>query len=137
MLANTPENRVYYQAGYSIGWQLPVNGLEEIPAKISALGVGNLKVQNIKGDKITVKWYECLTCSHLPPLGQPLCYLEAGLLAGALNKLLGKRVGVEETKCWGTGENYCQMEATIFPVSGLDEPYPFFLSDPKKTTNYS
>ncbi|SMB92770.1 Transcriptional regulator containing PAS, AAA-type ATPase, and DNA-binding Fis domains [Thermanaeromonas toyohensis ToBE] len=129
MLASTPENTVYYQAGYSIGSQLPVNGLEEIPAKISALGIGDLKLQSVKDDKITIKWYECLTCSHLPPVGQPLCYLEAGLLAGALNKFLKKKVEVEETKCWGTGERYCQMEATISPVSGLDEPYPFFLPE--------
>lgn len=129
MLTSAPENTVYYQAGYSIGRQLPINDLEEIPDKISALGVGNLKLQSVKGDKITVKWHECFTCSQLPPVGQPLCYLEGGLLAGALNKLLRKRIEVEETKCWGTGEKYCQMEATISPVSALDEPYPFFLPE--------
>lgn len=128
MLTSAPEKTVY-QAGYSIGRQLPVDDLEEIPDKISALGVGNLKLQSVKGDKITVKWYECFTCSHFPPVGQPLCYLEGGLLAGSLNKLLRKRIEVEETKCWGTGEHYCQMEATISPVSGLDEPYSFFLPE--------
>ncbi|GEA18637.1 MAG: hypothetical protein PWR22_2009 [Moorella sp. (in: firmicutes)] len=126
MLASTPENTVYYRAGYSIGSQLPVNDLEEIPDKISALGIGNLKLKSVKGGKITVKWNECFTCSYFPPVGQQLCYLEGGLLAGALNKLFKKRIEVEETKCWGTGEHYCQMEATISPVSGLDEPYSFF-----------
>ncbi|MDN5327280.1 MAG: hypothetical protein PWP41_1976 [Moorella sp. (in: firmicutes)] len=129
MLTSTPENTIYYRAGYSIGRQLPVNDLEEIPDKISALGIGNLKLQSVKGDKITVKWNECFTCSHFSPVGQPVCFLEGGLLAGALNKLLRKRIEVEETKCWATGEHYCQMEATISPVSDIDEPYSFFMPE--------
>lgn len=119
MFASMSDNRVYYQAGFSIGSRLVINNLEELPDKIGALGLGSLKLQSVKSDRITVNWYECLTCSHLDPIGRPQCYLEAGTLAGVLNKFfkIKKRVEVEETKCWGTGDKYCQMEATIYPAS--------------------
>lgn len=84
MLINTSKYEIYYQAGYSIGSQLLVNDLEEVPAKIGELGMGDFKLQSAKNDKIIVKWYECLTCSHLPTIGEPQCYLETGLLAGFL-----------------------------------------------------
>ncbi|ERM92238.1 transcriptional regulator [Caldanaerobacter subterraneus subsp. yonseiensis KB-1] len=128
MLINTSKHEVYYQAGYSIGSQLLVNALEEIPAKIGELGMGDLKLQSAKNDKIIVKWHECLTCSHLLPIGEPQCYLETGLLAGVLNKLFKKKVEVKETKCWGTGEKYCEMEATIYPTS-TSEGFNFVFSE--------
>lgn len=129
MNISNPTNTVYYQAGWRIGTQLPMNDLEEIPAKIEALGVGNLKFHSIKENKIIVKWYECLTCSHLPSIGQPLCYLESGLLAGALYKVLEQPVDVEETKCWGTGDNHCEMEATIASSTRKTDHYSLFVPE--------
>jgi len=127
-----PTDIVYYQAGWRIGEQLGVSVLEDIPAKLEALGVGKPKLESIEGNKIVVRWYDCLTCSNLPPVGKTLCYLEAGLLAGALKKVLGRAVEVEETRCWGTGEKYCQMEAAVAgaaPDDGNKEvnqwPIPF------------
>lgn len=129
MFRGGPTGVVYYQAGWRIGRHLEVGHLEEIPAKIEALGVGNLKLHSVKEDAVIVKWYECLTCSHLPPVGESLCYLEAGLLAGALSRVLGRSVEVEETKCWGTGEKYCQMEAAIGEVASQADRCPLSLPE--------
>jgi DNA-binding transcriptional ArsR family regulator len=46
-----------------------------------------------------------LTISHHLKL-----LLDAGILAGVLDTIFGKRYCVIETKCWGTGYDLCEFE---------------------------
>lgn len=102
---------VFYQAGQRIGRALEVNSLAEIIGRIEELGMGHLEMVSQDAQHIILDWYDCLTCSHLPPVGKPLCHLEAGLLSGAISRISSLEYSVEETRCWGTGYNYCRMEA--------------------------
>jgi hypothetical protein len=38
--------------------------------------------------------------------------MDAGYIAGALETMLGKRFAVIETKCHGTGHEYCEFVVT-------------------------
>jgi len=42
--------------------------------------------------------YECISCSGLPVVGEPVCYFEAGIISSLMEKLYGKNT-IEEVKC--------------------------------------
>jgi|Deesub1362A_J573_1020465.scaffolds.fasta_scaffold21938_2 hypothetical protein len=69
------------------------------------LGLGDVKTG---GDWIKV--YDCYTCSGLDEIGKPYCKLDEGIIEGVLLKNTGRKYGVMETKCWGTGDKYCLFE---------------------------
>jgi len=48
----------------------------------------------------------------MPQVGRPVCHLERGVIAGALEAKLGRSVRTEETKCWGLGDGVCEFEVT-------------------------
>lgn len=71
---------------------------------------------------IVFRWFDCLTCSGLPDVGRPLCYLEAGILAGAVQRACGQWVRVRETRCWGLGDSFCEMR--VYPSDPADQDTP-------------
>jgi predicted hydrocarbon binding protein len=48
----------------------------------------------------------------MPRVGRPVCNLERGVIAGALEAKLGRSVRTRETKCWGLGDSMCEFEVT-------------------------
>ncbi len=118
----------YYQAGTYIGGFLSVKDIGDIAVRLGELGLGRPEFVGEDSGRLIFKWYQCLTCSSLPPIGRTFCFLEAGILAGAIRNVLQRRVEVRETRCWGTGFDYCQMEATVGagngPMTG-EIPLPF------------
>nr|WP_317852618.1 V4R domain-containing protein [Methanothermococcus thermolithotrophicus] len=50
-------------------------------------------------------------------MGQPVCFFEAGIIAGCLENILNKEVKVTETKCHASGEDYCEFEVHDIPPS--------------------
>ncbi|RLI81796.1 hypothetical protein DRP07_06615 [Archaeoglobales archaeon] len=69
------------------------------------LGLGDVRTGSNR-----IKVYDCYTCSGLDEIGKPYCKLDEGIIEGILFKNTGRRHEVIETKCWGTGDNYCLFE---------------------------
>jgi len=116
--AGIQADSVLYDTGYWLGSQVlaeMVEGqsLEEVLSSMAELwkklklGVVSVKLTQ-DGAILTVE--ECYQCMHMPAVGKPLCSSDGGVIAGVLEKKLGKRYSVRETKCWGTGEDRCEFE---------------------------
>lgn len=89
-------------------------GIESIPSLISVmedLSVGKVKIEEQTDDRLVLSNEECVTCSGAPNVGEPLCHFEAGLVAGGFEQVLGSRVKVVETRCWGLGDRECRYDA--------------------------
>ncbi len=105
---------VAYLFGREIGSQLPVKKPEDLLKLVRDLKIGRAEVVKLADDEIIVDVFECATCAGIPKIGEPVCQFEAGIVGGALDKILGKNVKVLETKCWGLGDEVCRFEATIY-----------------------
>ena len=62
--------------------------------------------------KLTV--YDSAFCSQMSPIGQPVCYLIAGEIAGLIETTLGEQVSVVETRCFGLGDPYCEFSIELY-----------------------
>ncbi|MHB9154308.1 MAG: diguanylate cyclase [Endomicrobiales bacterium] len=108
-----------YAAGEKVGKALAVNSLEELIAKIRAMGLARAEtaapVMGADGhSKIMIKFYNSAVASGVPLLGGQICHFECGIIAGALARLLDKKVIVTESKCVAMGYDYCQFDADVF-----------------------
>ena len=107
-------DKPFYDAGYYIGSNViskqitssALKGvLEELAELWKKLKLGRMKFSQ---NRIIVK--DCYQCKHMPDMGKPLCPSDAGIIAGVLDKTLGGGHVVKETKCWGTGYDFCEFE---------------------------
>lgn len=55
-------------------------------------------------------------------VGEPLCHILAGEIAGSVQVLLGKHVKVTETSCWGLGDEYCDFKIEILNEEQILRP---------------
>jgi predicted hydrocarbon binding protein len=108
-------DKPFYDAGYKIGVnvvskQVKANTQKEVLEELAVLW-GKLKlgtVEIVSENKIKVT--DCYQCGDMPDMGKPLCPSDAGIIAGVLDTVCGKRHSVIETKCWGTGYDFCEFE---------------------------
>ena len=83
-------------------------GVKEIPKALEAIGYENVKII----DERTVRINGCF-CKGIPQIGVPICYFEAGLIAGIYEGITEKRAAAKEVKCSGTGEDFCEFKVVI------------------------
>ncbi len=109
---------VLYDTGYWLGSQVMAEmvegrNLEEVLTSIAKvwkrLKLGVVEVE-VLGENAKLRVEECYQCMHMPAIGKPLCSSDGGVIAGILEKKLGRRFSVREVKCWGTGEERCEFE---------------------------
>ncbi len=102
-----------YFAGKKLGdtilaKQLP-GGLNPALKAISGIfmdmGMGRLEVVDASAAKAIVRLYEGSTAYGMKPINKPVCFFEAGIIAGVLENKLEKRVMVNEVLCGGLGDN--------------------------------
>ncbi len=107
-------DRPFYDAGYDIGSNViskQIKGsrlkdvLKELACIWEKLSLGTVELA--EANRIRVK--DCYQCGHMPDVGKPLCSSDAGIIAGVLDKTTGKKHSVRETKCWGTGYDFCEF----------------------------
>ncbi|MCK4401517.1 hypothetical protein KAW08_04355 [bacterium] len=103
-----------YTVGKTVGETLGVKTAEELLKLVEDLKIGIPKVVEMSDKRIIVDVFECVTCSGIPNIGEVVCHFEAGLIAGALGKILGKGTKTTETKCWGKGDKVCEFETLLF-----------------------
>ncbi len=115
----------YFSALYMAGKKYAKHALaERIKGKLpdahtflvkffSDMGFGKLVVEGAQNKRYVYRLEHCSTCWEMPPVGKPVCFFEAGLIAGILEAKLGKRVTVTETLCGGLGDNCDEFIARI------------------------
>ncbi len=106
---------VSYFTGKNIGQMLEIKNIDEIYKLLTDLKIGKIDFFSAP-NLVHVSIQECFTCSGItPPLGRPICHLESGIIAGALENIYKeKKIFSEETKCiGGLGDKVCLIECKI------------------------
>ena len=117
-LANTNQNaraveeEIYYNTAKNVGRNLNVTDYNSLSEKITALGIGQIVMTNMSDEKIVFRLDDCFTCSEMENIGKPVCYFEAGILAGAVSTISKQDMDAVEVRCNALGDNYCEFEVT-------------------------
>ncbi|MFW9991460.1 MAG: V4R domain-containing protein [Candidatus Odinarchaeota archaeon] len=61
------------------------------------------------GDKAVLRIFGSAYAIGTPRIGESLCSMIAGEIAGQVQVLLGRHAKVTETACWGLGDTYCEF----------------------------
>ena len=100
-------------SGRSVAQKMRVRNVQELICALQDLSVGKLSSLEQTDDRVVLVATECATCSGLPNIGEAVCHFETGFIAGGLEEVLGGRVKVVETQCWGLGDRVCRWEAEL------------------------
>jgi diguanylate cyclase (GGDEF)-like protein len=99
-----------YSTGKGLGENLTVKKCDQVVKTIKKLGMGRVKIIKCKEDTVNIRIYNDVTSMGIKDLKRPICYFEAGFLSGMLEKVLRKKVDLEECKCKAMNHPYCQFE---------------------------
>lgn len=103
-----------YMAGKAVGKQLSLATADDFLRFVEEQKIGVPELERVDANNLIVRVWECMTCSGLPNTGQLLCHFESGLIAGALETILGRRARSTQTKGVSNGDPYCQFEVFLF-----------------------
>jgi predicted hydrocarbon binding protein len=105
---------ITYYAGKKLGQSLDLDDLDDFLEICKQLNIGDIDIPLFTDEKVHVDIYECVTCAGLDPVGRVLCHFEGGLIAGALQSILGKKVQAREVTCiGGLGDETCGYDIGI------------------------
>ncbi|GEM_PF-1610678 len=99
-----------YLMGKETASLLPGGSAHDFIPALESLGLAQIQAPRMKEHDIVIRIGQSMTCRGLKGLKRPVCYLEAGVLAGLMEKIFRKKVEIQETKCVAAGENTCQFE---------------------------
>lgn len=99
--------------GKMIGESLTVESIEEALKVFEDLKIGIPTLIEQKENDVLIRVDDCF-CKGLPKKeGHMVCDLEGAILAGAVSKVLDKKVSSREVKCNVNGDGYCEYEVSI------------------------
>lgn len=105
---------ISYYAGKKLGKDLKLKQLDDFLALCEQLRIGRIAIPVMTKNHIHVDVYECVTCAGLTPVGRCLCHFEGGLVAGAVEGILGKTTQAREVSCiGGLGHDSCGFDLKI------------------------
>ena len=104
-----------YLAGRNWARSQTFASLPHIFGAMADLRLGLPRLIGQTPDQMEIEIAETLSAAGLRAVGEPLCHLEAGFLAGALGLLTGQKIRVREVDCWGLGHPTCRFLARIEP----------------------
>lgn len=102
-----------YMAGKTVGKQLAFPDVDSFLTFVRKQKIGVPELERVDNNNLIVRMGECMTCTGLPDLGRFLCHFESGLIAGALESILGRRTKSTQTKGISCGDPYCQFEVFL------------------------
>lgn len=103
-----------YLAGKKLGVNLGLAKLDDFLKLCADMKIGVIKVPVLTENKIHVDVHECVTCDGMVPVGRILCHFEGGLIAGAVETILKKKVRAQEVTCiGGLGSNTCGFDLEL------------------------
>ena len=100
---------VSYASGKEVGAALGLTTTKELEELFRALNVGRLELSDLGDRRMVIDLHECAACWGAPPLGRTVCHFEAGLLAGALERIFNRGIHLEEEKCVAKGDPVCRF----------------------------
>lgn len=109
-----------YSTGKSVGESLHAKTPKQVEKVMKKLGMGRVKISRFSEDNVKVKIYNDVTSLGIKGLKRPVCYFEAGFLAGLLERVTRKKIDLEETKCRAMHGKFCQFE--LFKASKKSLP---------------
>ncbi len=75
--------------------------------------LGRVEVIEMEENKATIRIYDCYDCANMPNIGETMCHLDEGMLAGIFEAKLGGGYEAVEVKCWGNGYTYCEVHIKL------------------------
>ena len=106
--------------GRSVAKKIGIKNMASLMSALEDLSIGKVTVEEQTDDRLVLSNKECVTCSGAPNIGEPLCHFEGGLIAGGLEQILGSKIKIVETCCWGLGDRECRYEARRVTKNGGD-----------------
>ena len=100
-----------YDIGYEFGRHINPKNYMELKKFFRKNNLGVLKIES--KNPIIIKVNDCALCDGLES-NEPICYFDAGVLAGAYECILNKTVVVDEIRCMAQGADACYFK--IEPV---------------------
>ncbi|WP_456472281.1 V4R domain-containing protein [Methanocaldococcus sp.] len=100
----------FYEIGYELGKKLKIDNIEELKKFFDENNLGKLDV--VSENPLIIKVGDCTLCSDLE-FDEPICHLDAGIIAGALENIYKKVVVVDEFKCMAMGSDACYFSVDI------------------------
>ncbi len=87
--------------------------LRSIQQWVREAKVGLLRPVHADAEKLVVRLDECITCAGMSSVGKRICYFEVGLVAGAVEVFVKRKVRAAETQCNANGEETCEVTVNL------------------------
>lgn len=97
-------------------FQTAMRGLIDFYSRTSEMGLNITKKALLyeKGrSNIILRLFELPASTGIPEIGIPICYWDAGLIAGIVETIIGTPVDAQETHCWGLGDAFCDFHISL------------------------
>ena len=119
-----------YNMGKKLGKEVDAETKASLSHSLQKLELGKPIIKELKENKVLIQLKEDMTCLGVKGAHKPICFFEAGLLSGILEKMFHKRIEIKETKCCAVGDKHCQFEmATIKDIVPKNTSLPMLPTD--------
>jgi predicted hydrocarbon binding protein len=89
-------------------------GFITLQTEFKSSGTGLLDITKFEKDKLIVyEVRECADCYGIRDLGRSICYFTGGVIGGALEYSLGRKIGFVEPKCRANGDPCCELRYSL------------------------
>ncbi|HWG89899.1 MAG TPA: V4R domain-containing protein, partial [Candidatus Thermoplasmatota archaeon] len=114
LIAQLRDRDLLYEKGKKMGEALYSASYSELSEKLVKNGIctdAQFGRPTAGGDGLEITLTGTAMSRGVPRIGACICYLEAGLLAGALRNIERQDLAVNETLCVAKGDPYCAFRA--------------------------
>ncbi|MHB0911973.1 MAG: ATP-binding protein [Armatimonadota bacterium] len=115
-------------AGRSAAKKLGIAGSAQLTQALEDFAIGRARVEHESDSRVILSMTECATCAGIPNIGEAVCHFETGIIAGALDGRFGRPVKVQETKCFGLGNDICSWEVRPNGHAESDDPFELVMT---------
>lgn len=103
-----------YLVGKELGHELGTDTLDDFAALLERLRIGIPLVEKEGTDEVRIMLKECMTCSGINGLEEMICDFEAGLIAGALERIYARPARTTQTSSSALGSNGCRFRTVFY-----------------------
>lgn len=100
-----------YLLGKKIGQHFFLPNTRELGSLLTQIGFKKVAAGNLTAKKILIRLESGISAHGMKSAHTPVCYVEAGLIAGLLENLFQRKIEIQETKCQALGDRLCQFES--------------------------
>ena len=109
LVATLRDRDILYEKGMKVGRTIHSAGYADLAQKLKLNGIAETAEFRSRGDEIEARLTGTDVSKGAPRIGTPVCFLEAGIIAGALDNLEGARFAAKETRCVAAGDPFCEF----------------------------